>query len=86
MRMEEKARRFTRVFYGLLFHKMFQSIAASFVPLFDSRASTGGHFLRIRLSPPGVLLERKARLGASFKRCTIRDGCRYSAPFDSIVT
>jgi hypothetical protein len=41
MRMEEKARRFTRVFYGLLFHKMFQSIAASFVPLFDSGASTG---------------------------------------------
>jgi hypothetical protein len=40
MRMEEKARRLTRVFYGLLFHKMFQSIAASFVPLFDSRAST----------------------------------------------
>lgn len=40
MRMEEKARRLTRVFYGLLFHKMFQSIAASFVPLFESRAST----------------------------------------------
>src|SRR5437588_12742903 len=40
MRMEEKAWRLTRVFYGLLFHKMFQSIAASFVPLFDSRAST----------------------------------------------
>ena len=40
MRMEEKARRLTRVFYGLLFHKMFQAIAASFVPLFDSRAST----------------------------------------------
>jgi hypothetical protein len=36
MRMEEKARRLTRVFYGLLFHKMSQSIAASF----DSRAST----------------------------------------------
>lgn len=42
MRMEEKARRLTRVFYGLLFHRMFQSIAASFVPLFDSRASTRG--------------------------------------------
>jgi hypothetical protein len=41
MRVEEKARRLTRVFYGLLFHRMFQSIAASFVPLFDSRASTG---------------------------------------------
>ena len=40
MRMEEKAWRLTRVFYGLLFHKMFQSIAASFVPLFDGRAST----------------------------------------------
>jgi hypothetical protein len=40
MRMEEKPRRLTRVFYGLLFHKMFQSIAVSFVPLFDSRAST----------------------------------------------
>jgi hypothetical protein len=40
MRMEEKARRLTRVFYGLLFHKMSQSIAASFVPLFDSRAPT----------------------------------------------
>lgn len=40
MRMEEKARRLTRVFNGLLFHKIFQSIAASFVPLFDSRAST----------------------------------------------
>jgi hypothetical protein len=40
MRMEEKARRLTRVFYGLLFHRMFQSIAASLVPLFDSRAST----------------------------------------------
>jgi len=25
-------------------------------------------------------------LGASFKRCTIRDGCRQSSPFDSIVT
>ena len=40
MRMEEKAWRLTRVFYGLLFRKMFQSIAASFVPLFDGRAST----------------------------------------------
>ena len=40
MRMEERAWRLTRVFYGLLFRKMFQSIAASFVPLFDSRAST----------------------------------------------
>ncbi|OKO87041.1 hypothetical protein [Bradyrhizobium sp. AS23.2] len=25
-------------------------------------------------------------MGASFKRSTIRDGCRQSAPFDSIVT
>lgn len=25
-------------------------------------------------------------MGASFKRCSIRDGCRQSAPFDSIVT
>ena len=40
MRSEEKARRLTRVFYGLLLHKMFQSIAASSVPLFNSRAST----------------------------------------------
>ena len=40
MRMEEKARRLSRVFYGLLFHKMSRSIAVSFVPLFDSRAST----------------------------------------------
>ena len=40
MRMEEKARRLTRVFYGLLFHKVFRSIAASFVPWFDSRPST----------------------------------------------
>ena len=39
MRMEEKARRLTHVFYGLLFHKMFQSIAASFVPLFASTRS-----------------------------------------------
>lgn len=40
MRIEEKARRLTRAFYGLLFRNMFQSIAASFVPLFDSRASS----------------------------------------------
>lgn len=40
MRMEEKARGLTSVLYGLLFHKMFQSIATSFVPLFDSGAST----------------------------------------------
>jgi len=40
MRLEEKARRLTRVFYRLLLHKMFQSIAASSVPLFNSRAST----------------------------------------------
>jgi hypothetical protein len=39
MRKEERTQRLTRVFYGLLFHKMFQSIAASSVPSFDSRAS-----------------------------------------------
>ena len=45
MRLEEKARRLTRVFYGLLFRKMFQSIAAAAVPLFDGRASTGSDTL-----------------------------------------
>src|SRR6476646_6670098 len=43
-------------------------------------------FQRVRLSPPRGLPERKAGLGASFKRSTIRDGCRQSAPFDRIVT
>jgi hypothetical protein len=40
MRMEETARRLTRVFYGLLLQKMVQSVAASFLPLLDSRAPT----------------------------------------------
>jgi hypothetical protein len=40
MGKEEQAWRLTRVFYGLLIHKMFQSIAASSTPSFDSRAST----------------------------------------------
>lgn len=45
MRLEDKARRLTRVFYGLLLHKMFQSIVASSAPLFNSRASTGSDAL-----------------------------------------
>src|SRR5207302_9223292 len=39
-RIEEKACLLTRVLSGLLFRKMFQSVAASFVPLCDSRPST----------------------------------------------
>jgi hypothetical protein len=42
MRLEDKARRLTRVFYGLLLHKMFQSLVASSVPLFNGRASPRG--------------------------------------------
>jgi len=42
-------------------------------------------FPRIRLPPPEVCFESKARLGACFKRCTLRAGCRQSAAFDSIV-
>jgi hypothetical protein len=37
MRREEKMRRLTCVFYRLLLYKMFQSIAAPFVPSFASR-------------------------------------------------
>ena len=40
MRKEERTQRLTRVFYGLLFHKMFQSIAAVAVPSYGSRAPT----------------------------------------------
>ena len=40
MRREDKAQRLTRVFYGLLFHKIFQSIGALAVPSFDRRAPT----------------------------------------------
>jgi hypothetical protein len=40
MRREDKAQRLTLVFYGLLFHKMLQSIAAFSVPAFDRRAPT----------------------------------------------
>ncbi|MDA9400768.1 hypothetical protein XH79_18725 [Bradyrhizobium sp. CCBAU 45389] len=38
------------------------------------------------MSPPRGLLEKKAGLGASFRRSTIRDGYRQSALFDSIVS
>jgi len=40
MRTEEKAQRLTRVFYGLLLHKIFQSIGAFAMPSFGSRAPT----------------------------------------------
>jgi hypothetical protein len=40
MRREDKTQRLTRVFYGLLLHKLFQSIAAFSVPSFDRRAPT----------------------------------------------
>jgi hypothetical protein len=40
MHREERARRLTHVFYGLLFQKMFQSIETSYVSLFDGRTST----------------------------------------------
>jgi hypothetical protein len=40
MRREERTQRLTRVFYGLLLHKMFQSIAAFAVPSFDRSAPT----------------------------------------------
>jgi hypothetical protein len=42
MRKEEGAQRLTRVFYGLLLHKVFQPIAAFAVPSFDGRASAAG--------------------------------------------
>ena len=38
MRKEEGAQRLTRVFYGLLLHKVFQPIAAFAASLFDSGA------------------------------------------------
>ena len=44
------------------------------------------YFQRIRLAPPRALPEKTAGLGTSFKRSTIRDACRQSAPFDRIVT
>jgi hypothetical protein len=40
MRREDKTQRLTRVFYGLLFHKMFQSIADFAVLSFDRRTPT----------------------------------------------
>ncbi|MHC2896724.1 hypothetical protein ACVIU4_007878 [Bradyrhizobium barranii subsp. barranii] len=89
MRLEEKARRLTRVFYGLLLQKMFQSIAASSAPLFSSRASTRSDAL-FSASSFVASTESSRKEGwfgrASFKRSTIRDGCRQSAPFDRIVT
>ena len=45
MRREEKTQRLTRVFYGLLLHKMFQSIAGFSVPSWDRRASIVGDAL-----------------------------------------
>jgi len=44
------------------------------------------YFQGIRLAPPRALPEKTAGLGTSFKRSTIRDACRQSAPFDRIVT
>jgi len=41
---------------------------------------------RIRSSPPRALLVKKAGVGVSFKRSTIRDDCRQNAAFDGIVT
>ncbi|WP_157676402.1 hypothetical protein [Afipia sp. GAS231] len=69
MRMEETTWRLTRLFYGLLFHKMFQSIAASFVPLSDGRASTGSDasFSANSLAASGSSSRKQGSFGRLFQ-------------------
>jgi hypothetical protein len=66
MRREDKAQRLTRVFYGLLFHKIFQSIAASSVPSFDRRAPTASEAVFSIVAPESCsrkVIRQKGWLG-----------------------
>ena len=66
MRREDKAQRLTRVFYGLLLHKMFQSIASVAVPSFDRRAPTASEAVFSIVAPescPRKVIRQKGWLG-----------------------
>ena len=66
MRREDKAQRLTRVFYGLLFHKIFQSIGAFAVPSFDRRAPTASEAVFSIVAPetcPRKAIRQKGLFG-----------------------
>jgi hypothetical protein len=66
MRREDNTQRLTRVFYRLLLHKMFQSIAAFAMPSSGSRAPTVSEAVFSIVAPescPRKVIRQKGLLG-----------------------